>query len=331
MHVTNTFLCRLDARGFNYVAVRRGHKASGYLCKRESDAKTKQSKLVSFDTIRTAVAYVAHDCYFLLGDTVVERIRGHPMGGSFSEPLTLLDLGERVYRMHNSIQLQHFVGWRCDSKRIPKQHHDHTAAPKLVDGVQHVDDALVFSNVFCSECLHKGVSKLWPKDVGAKLEESGLSISFLHTTIVVQPHTSTYAITPTVVNFDFARGEAEFCEQSRVTPCIHHSITDRNMLRVLMLGRFVMFNQIVAGKPKHAMVAIASYVCEVYLSAWPIKIIGHAITSFPRRHASFLFVVLRIFSQYLRKWPYKGAFDFPTCLALLHVARAAAARHAVIF
>ena len=58
-------------------------------------------------------------------------------------------------------------------------------AQSLVQGLLHVDDAIVLSFVFCSSCLVRGVCRLWPSDVGVSEEGRGPSLSFLHVDIQI--------------------------------------------------------------------------------------------------------------------------------------------------
>ena len=49
----------------------------------------------------------------------------------------------------------------------------------LIQGLQHVDDAMLMSGVFCDRCLSAGTKKLWPKDVGTTMEESSMEQGFV--------------------------------------------------------------------------------------------------------------------------------------------------------
>ena len=232
------------------------------------------------------------------------------MGGSLSEPLTLLDLSERVLMLHSSKRFQYHVGWKCDGKHIPMRDRDDSPAHRLVDGMQHVDDALVFSYVFCSTCLHKGVCRMWPRDVGAKLEASGLEIPFLHVSIFVDKGSHVFDVRPTVINREFVEGISPFPEQSRVAPCIDPKITTRHVLRSIVLGKLVTFNQIADGRPLRAAEATAAFLVESHLLMWPLRTIGHVLTAIPRRHSSLFFTGLRLLGKILRHLHSDTCFDF---------------------
>lgn len=93
------------------------------------------------------------------------------MGGSFSEPATLLDLGEDVFRLYTEHRPTITrTGWSYGNYSMSE----------IIQGVQHVDDAIIMSCIWCSDCLLEGVQKLWSDDVGTTLEETGNNITFLH-------------------------------------------------------------------------------------------------------------------------------------------------------
>ena len=92
------------------------------------------------------------------------------MGGSYSEPGTLADLAHSVLKLQTKSERIR-VGWF------------HTAHPDLpldalIMGLQHVDDCLLASRLFCTSCIEKGVQLAWPEDVGVSTEEFGSVITF---------------------------------------------------------------------------------------------------------------------------------------------------------
>ena len=88
-----------------------------------------------FQDIMRGMEFAAADRYCLLGQSVVGRAAGWPMGGPMSEPTTLVDLGEPIYHAYTEAGGAADAGWA------------HPGAPlrQLVQGVQHVGDALMFS------------------------------------------------------------------------------------------------------------------------------------------------------------------------------------------
>eukprot|EP00969_Alexandrium_andersonii_P341670 15102126-Alexandrium_andersonii.AAC.1 len=62
------------------------------------------------------------------------------MGGSLSEPATLVDLGRHVHDMYSRPEVLQRAGLAFERLR----------ADQIIGGVSHVDDALVFSGVWCA-------------------------------------------------------------------------------------------------------------------------------------------------------------------------------------
>ena len=119
--------------------------------------------------------YAANDNLCALGTLIIERVAGWPMGGSFSEPATLVDLGEDIFSLYDEDQDANISGWRITGFSLDE----------LVQALQHVDDAFLLSLVWCTDCLYKGVLMVWPQDVGVKLEEFGPMVRFLQSTVHV--------------------------------------------------------------------------------------------------------------------------------------------------
>eukprot|EP00969_Alexandrium_andersonii_P334489 14781897-Alexandrium_andersonii.AAC.1 len=77
-----------------------------------------------------------------VGDALVHRSTGWPMGGSHSEPATLVDSGAFVHKLHTSPKTRAETGVDVDSLPVDQ----------LLAGLQHVDDLLVCSRVWCEDC-----------------------------------------------------------------------------------------------------------------------------------------------------------------------------------
>ena len=76
-----------------------------------------------------------------------------------------------------------------------------------------MDDGIFGSPKFCAQCLLGGIERLWPKDVGPKLEEEGVSIRFLIAQLSVSPD-NVLSIEPIIVNKNFTMGSDLFPERS---------------------------------------------------------------------------------------------------------------------
>ena len=92
----------------NAIAVFNTQAAKGFLC----DGQRRRSgmyRIAPFTTILKAVEMAAQDKLMSLGNCIVKRVRGWPMGGSLSEPATLADLGHDVHYLYTSTS----VAQRC--------------------------------------------------------------------------------------------------------------------------------------------------------------------------------------------------------------------------
>ena len=90
-------------------------------------------------------------------------------GGGSSEPAALIGLGAELFNLYSNSPTQIKMGWAHQGFKLEE----------LVTGISHVGDALVASRILCAECLHTGMKKLYPKDVGVSREGSGTLIRFL--------------------------------------------------------------------------------------------------------------------------------------------------------
>ena len=75
------------------------------------------------------------DNILLVGSSVVQRKRGSPMGGTMSAIAAAIDLEDGVDRLYRDREYAKSLGWSAGKM----------ATQQIVQGVQHVDDALVIS------------------------------------------------------------------------------------------------------------------------------------------------------------------------------------------
>jgi len=280
-----TFLTRLEHKqGVKAVAVKKGKKASGFLIKKIHRCSKMESRVVPFANIVAGINYASKDKLFCVGETVFSRDRGWPMGGSFSEPATLLDLGTDVHKFYTDVNFQKRVGLHI-SGMSPRH---------LIVGMQHVDDAVVASKVFCEECLERGTERIWPKDVGTSIEEKGPTITFMATTIIILPDHG-FEVYPTPVNADFAKGLSTFPKISRLPDfqgSEHHTQED---FRQFIVGRIVNINMLSRGSLLHAIPACSALFGEIFKLHWPRAWTLSVLLCFPRKHISqFTRALIRI-------------------------------------
>lgn len=287
---TRKFLARLErATGQNAVLVRNGSKADGLLCKAFRKCP-KQYVMVTFEDILQCMDFACSDTLFLLGDLVLERTRGYPMGGSFSEPATLVDLGEDTFCLYSDEgQTAQRCGWFIPG--IPVE--------STVQGVQHVDDAAIFSQIWCTDCLFQGTQALWPPDVGTTLEGDSSPVHFLSCDLHI--HGATVSVHTHATNLGYARGLQSYQDKSRLGPFLGETVHQRIHLRQFLLGQLVASNYICQGEPSRAMEATISLITECLLLKWPCQWISHTCRSIPRRHDTKFVRSVRILGRLLGK------------------------------
>ena len=105
--------------GLDAVAVRKTSGVDGHLC-RSSKSSDGSFHVLSFVHILEALEFIRRDKYFAVGTTVVKRFGGWPMGGSFSEPGTLVDLNEELHVLHQRPERLSEVGWAYQRQRFPQ-------------------------------------------------------------------------------------------------------------------------------------------------------------------------------------------------------------------
>ena len=292
---THGLLVRVHKRtNCNAVAVFKGTKAKGALV-RSTIRNTRKKHIILFDDIIRTLRFEKRNKYFLVGNLVVQRLRGWPMGAAVSEPGTMVDLGHDVYRLYKHKKLAAAVGW---------SHKDFSTA-ELIQGICHVDDCVLFSAVFCFCCLYHGLRRLWPKDVGVTLEEHGPRLKFLQAELISNAHEKNVEVRPYSPNNDFALGISIFPKFARLAhyikdPGIHNDVQTCKLLRTFMWGRIITFDRLAEGNPERGQNAFIDLVAETLWLQWPYGFICSSLRSIPRRHRSRFMYVVRKFGKQLR-------------------------------
>ena len=96
-----------------------------------------------------------------MGEEIFERIDGLAMGQATSPSITAYDLDCNSRRMYEDKTEAQRVGAYVPG--VP--------TTRCVQALLHVDDALVFNNLCCANCLGGIVRRAWPPDVEPKIEE----------------------------------------------------------------------------------------------------------------------------------------------------------------
>ena len=182
-------------------------------------------------------------------------------GGPMSCPATMVDLELAICKLYEDVNT---------AKRI-KWHIPGVQASQTVVGLQHVDDALVCSKIYCTECLRKGVKRLWPKDVGTTLEGVGPVVPFLHAEIRVLDTNGVCPIyvVPLVHNRDFANGTTPYPQFSKVSPLFAKKLQPPRPLQHYLTCELFNVDQLLEGHTQHAAEPVCLLVAEMFRLQWP--------------------------------------------------------------
>ena len=281
-------LRRVESKfGCNAVAIKKSARVEGHLCRsnRRSDCT---HRVLSFDDIRCTLDFIGKERYFTVGDVIMKRRGGWPMGGSFSEPGTLVDLNEELRRIDDSDDALQDVGWLVEGMSLEE----------VVTGIMHVDDALVLSKVFCTACLEKGMRRLWPSDVGISLEEVGPTVRMLQChvhAIGVEVH-----VRPYNPNVPYALGFAHDQKIARLGPFFGAEIHSCRTLRVFLHGKILAYNHLMQGSAQDMFVHVGFLLLEIERLGWPQRWMSLCLCNLSRRHVSPLISACRQVGKQLR-------------------------------
>ena len=285
-------------------------------------ASNENFDVVAFETIKQTLQILKHDAIFRLGDVALYRREGWPMGGSFSEPATLVDLGAEVLKLYRSYRVQAAVGWV----------HDDVDVEQLLCGLCHVDDALLTSLILCSGCLLRGIQALYPSDVGVSLEEEGEVLKFLQAVVDCTDYQNP-RIFPYMANVEFSLGLALHQNHCRIGKFLHPTITPFSAFKVFVTGQLLSHNHIFKYQGHifllHLFILLAEFFRLNYPDAWLCK----AIKSVSVRHDSIYIRVAKRMARVIRmhglettlrsildteNFPVKKLFGFASLRSTMH-------------
>ena len=243
------------------VRITRGAKA-GRKPAFDSKEPPKGQVKISFSDIRAALSLASEHRFLVLGSTVVERVKGWPMGGSMSEPATLADLGDDIHTLYENPKKAKHCGFCFPG----------LSAPGILQGILYVDDYLCMSKILCSQCIFTGIKKLIPRDVGMSLEADSFPMDYLQARfrwgngqVIVEPFNA---------NENIAKGEEDEPHVARVT---HFKISRPALqfedIRNLIVGKILVYNAIAEGEPFRARQAVPLFTCECLRQTIPCTIL----------------------------------------------------------
>ena len=118
---------------------------------------------------------------FWVGDTLIQQVLGIPMGGHLSKIMVSILLCSYERDLFTDRSWLKANGFYPNAFAIRNIH-----PTSLFHGIRHVDDALIFSRVFCSSCLLKLMHHAYKAPLEVSLEGSGPRAEFLDTVVTRQ-------------------------------------------------------------------------------------------------------------------------------------------------
>ena len=211
-----------------------------------------------------AMRYAISDKAFLVGNEVISRVDGWPMGGHMSAAATAITVEHDVADIYRNRARAKELGWHCG--KLPTQ--------QVIQGIVHIDDALVFSKkTLCHDCLKNGILRCFPQDIGMTIEQQNPQLTFLHVTLDVKDSIEECPIdfSPSAPNSDYSRGVSDYPKVARVPPFLGPSTKTRDMLRPFLASKFAAFWQIYAYDVSLLREPLAILLSEIMREGWPPK------------------------------------------------------------
>jgi hypothetical protein len=285
--------------GKDSIAVSKFQRGFGYFAKAAAKETKKDFHVIRFCDIISAMRYCLSDRFFAVGEHIIERTTGHPMGGSFSEPATLVDLGRSIANFYASAEIQKEA--EVFLPDVPAEAH--------LQGLLHVDDCLLSSHIWCCKCIVRALSRIWPRDVGTSLEMEGDTIDFLTVTLHIDPN-GTFRIVPLVKNRLFALGFQVFPDVARIPPYRGPAYHSKQDLRLFLFPHILTFNRIAIGFIGPAAHAVALLIAETARLGWPFSIISSTLLGLPNAHETSFVLSVRCLAKQMRRENPREVYEY---------------------
>ena len=254
----------------NAVQIDPGKKCNGKFVRIKGPSH--ETNTLTFKEIKSAFQLAAKECHFLIGDMVVKRHHGWPMGGSHSEPGTMIDVGQFVHMLYADKKTQAYSKLLVDRFEIDE----------ILQGVQHVDDILLMSHIWCHTCIEDKIKAYFPNDMGFETEETGPKLRFLTTWISVKG--CQLLIEPYQPNFEFVLKAGKHKKVSRCPMFIDRQCTPTTMLRSFIFAHIFCYSKLCREEPLLMLKHIGILVKEAHMCDWSYTDIATILLSHNLRY-----------------------------------------------
>ena len=205
------------------------------------------------------------------------------MGGSHSEPGTMVDVGHFVRELHSTPGIFESSGFKVGDYTLEQ----------VLQAIQHVDDILFMSQIWCHTCVERKVKQHFPQDMGFNTEETGPKLRFLSTWLEIAD--DSLVVQPYQPNIQFVLGYDTVPKVSRCPLFYNHVQTPSRMLRSFIFAQVFSYDRLCELLPLLAYKHISILCIECWKSRWELKQIARCLLSRSLRYRScFLDLCVRI-------------------------------------
>ena len=168
----------------------------------------------------------------------------------------------------------------------------------MLQGVQHVDDALLLSRMLCPCCLSAIVKASMPVDYGMEVEETGPVLRFLD--LCLWSRGRDVHILPLTPNIAYSLGRGAYPEVARFPAYCDRASTPHGLLRSLLQPRLLVYDRIFAGSRRHGLRPTLTLVLEIARLGWPPRDIGVCLLDVNRVRQSEYLSSVRFLGGWIR-------------------------------
>ena len=165
-------------------------------------------------------------------------------------------------------------------------------------GVQHVDDILLGSQVYCADCIIKSISMIFPNDMGFECEERGKRIRFLTTFLIT--HGCDFECRPYNPNIDFVFEREPRPKVSRCPWYLDGCSTPWEMLRSFIHPHVYTICQICGDNADMAVTHAKYLALEALDAEWSKRSVARCFISKRFKHLGPSFAAIHKFGEYLK-------------------------------
>jgi hypothetical protein len=230
----------------------------------------------------------------LVAFTIFERVDGLAMGNATSPPITAFDLDYNSRRMYASKEEARRVGAYVPG--VP--------TTRCIQALLHVDDALVFSKIFCCMCLAGTIRKCGPADVEPNWRRADTLSTFSTAQSMLKKNRSTatqsasLCRSQTTLSVEASRRHRRWRSFNNLSPIRFNT---KHTCRQVCGGKLAIAVNTCRYDTVYATDYIICAAVEAILWGWCPLHVGQAMAALPKSHRGETANFIRLFGKAMRK------------------------------